>query len=163
MSCQVQYSRECLLLPDGGTVGLDTVQAVGSGAAAVSAPGKGTMVLLVPGLGGSSEDSYVQSMAAAVVKVISPCATRSSGHVQEAPLCPFICLAFLAVEPCMHVFAFEFLTVHLSPCLPSCLFACLSVSLPSLRSGCINTGSYLPGCRSRHSSVFLCQVQLLTP
>jgi predicted alpha/beta-fold hydrolase len=70
---QVVYSRRCLITPDRGTLGLDFLQGVilggSSEAQATPAPTSGPLVLLCPGLGGDSQDSYVRSMAAAVAEV----------------------------------------------------------------------------------------------
>jgi len=75
----IRYSRECLLSPDGGTLGLDTVEAVVTPTETMpAASGNVLLVILVPGLGGSSEDSYVRSMAAAVIKAGYRCAVVNS-------------------------------------------------------------------------------------
>uniref|UniRef100_A0A061R9R3 Uncharacterized protein n=1 Tax=Tetraselmis sp. GSL018 TaxID=582737 RepID=A0A061R9R3_9CHLO len=65
---QVTYERQLLKTPDGGTLGLDFFFPVQEQAARVHS--ETGVVVIVPGLGGDSSDSYVRSMAANVAKVL---------------------------------------------------------------------------------------------
>lgn len=67
----VALRRECLRVSNGGTVSLDWLRPAGPPARAVALPGPAAdvpadaaVLILLPGLGGGSQDHYVQHMAA---------------------------------------------------------------------------------------------------